>query len=236
MYETIKLKESLTNYTIIFNRPEKLNALSEQMIEELHATLLHLKDKTPMVLLLKGEGTSFCTGHDVSSSISFANEEDAMNKLGKLQEITSMITNYPAPVVAALHGYALGAGFEIALNCDLLYASDQAIFGFPELEVGLSITQGTSYFLPRAVGLTKSKEFIFFSEKITAQKAKELSLINEIFNDDHLFESVNKKIEILSKKSLFALNEAKQLLNSGMNASLDHSLKHEITTLSKLLS
>ncbi|MFD2131838.1 enoyl-CoA hydratase/isomerase family protein [Pseudogracilibacillus auburnensis] len=236
MYETIKLKESLTNYTIIFNRPEKLNALSEQMIEELHATLLHVKEKNPKVLLLKGEGTSFCTGHDVNSSISFANEEDAMNKLGKLQEITSIITNYPAPVVAALHGYALGAGFEIALNCDLLYASDQAIFGFPELEVGLSITQGTSYFLPRAIGLTKSKEFIFFSEKITAQKAKELSLINEVFNDDHLFESVNKKIDILSKKSLFALNEVKQLLNNGMNASLDHSLKHEITTLSKLLS
>lgn len=236
MYETIKLKESASHYTIILNRPEKLNALSNQMIEELHATLSNLKQQTPKVLLIKGEGTSFCTGHDISSNVSFTNEADAMMQLSKMQEITTMITNYPAPVIAALHGYALGAGFEIALNCDLLYASDQAIFGFPELEVGLSITQGTSYFLPRSIGLTKSKEFIFFSENITAEQAKELHLINDIFDEQLFFESVNKKASKLSEKSIEALQQIKRLLNEGINASLDESLKSEVMTIAKLLS
>lgn len=236
MYETIKLQESSTHYTIILNRPKKLNALSPQMIKEFHATLSYLQEKPPKIILLKGEGTSFCTGHDLNSTISFKNEEEAIIKLSKLQEITSFITNYPAPVIAALHGYALGAGFEIALNCDLLYASEKALFGFPELEVGLSITQGTSYFLPRVLGLNKSKELIFFSEKITAEKAKELQLINEVFSEKHFFESVNNKVTLLSKKSISALKEIKQLLNRGINTSLDQCLISEVITISKLFN
>src|SRR5699024_10562807 len=207
MYKMVKLEESASHYTIILHRPDKLNALTPQLIKELHQTLSHLMISPWKLILLKGSGTSFSTGHDVSTNISFDSLDDAQNQLKTLQEITKMITNYPVPVISAIHGYALGAGFEIALNCDLIYAANDATFGFPELEVGLSITQGTSYFLPRIIGLPKAKELIFFSKNFTANTAQEMGLINKTFTNESLFSEVINIIETLNNKSIHALKE-----------------------------
>src|SRR5690606_9536948 len=97
------------------------------MIDDLHAALKQLQDSTPKILLIRGEGGSFCSGHDLSTPVNFASVAEAEAELSKLQDITRLIVTYQAPVIAALHGYALGAGCEIALNCDLLYAAENAI-------------------------------------------------------------------------------------------------------------
>src|SRR5690625_3397346 len=199
MQDTIIIDESTTFYEITLNRPEKLNALSKQMVFNLHEALSQLKDKPPKALLLKGAGTSFCSGQDLNATVDFSDLQKAEEFLWTMQEITTMIIEFPAPVISAIQGYALGAGFEIALNSDLIYAADDAVLGFPELKVGLSITQGSSYFLPKKVGLLKAKELLFFSENITAQEAKELGLINSIFKQEELFEKVEEKINILNE-------------------------------------
>lgn len=236
VYETIKINETSSYYELLLNRPEKLNALSPQMIHELHVALKKLTEISPKIVLLRGEGRSFSTGHDLSTPVNFTSIEEAEAELNKLQEITKMIVTYPAPVIAAIHGYALGAGCEIALNCDLLYASENTKIGFPELNVGLSITQGTSYFLPRLVGLFKAKELVFYSKQIDANEAFELGLINEIYKEDEFVLKVYEKVEELSEKSIDSLIEMKKLFNHGIDSSLDQSLKKEIYTLIKLLN
>lgn len=236
MYKTIIVKEKDSHYEIILNRPEKLNALSPEMIDDLHAALKQLQDSTPKILLIRGEGGSFCSGHDLSTPVNFASVAEAEAELSKLQDITRLIVTYQAPVIAALHGYALGAGCEIALNCDLLYAAENAIIGFPELNVGLSITQGTSFLLPRSVGLYKAKEWIFYSRQIEAKEAYALGLINEIYKEDEFLDKVYENIEELKKKPIQSLGEIKKLFNKGMAHTLNDSLKEEIHSLIKLLN
>lgn len=235
MYETIQVVETASHNEIILNRPEKRNALSPQMVKELHAALTALTAKAPKLLLLRGAGTSFSSGHDLETSISLADPTQLKKQLVQLQDITQMIVAFPAPVIAAVHGYALGAGCEIALNCDLIFAADDAVFGFPEMEVGLSITQGSSYFLPRMVGASKAKELIFFSERITAQKALELSIINAIYSRGTLFEKVQEKIVTLNKTRIEALAHVKKLFHYGQENSLEKSMNKEIDTIFTLL-
>lgn len=236
LYETIELNETEKYYEILLNRPHKLNALSPQMSNDLHAALTKLCNSPAKILLIRGAGDSFCSGHDLSTAVDFATVEEAKTELRKLQEITKMIIDYPAPVIAALHGYALGAGFEIALNCDLLYAAENTTLGFPELKVGLSITQGSSFLLPRLVGLFKAKELIFYSKQIKAEEAYELGLINAIYEDEQFLDQVYENIEKLQGMSLAFLAEIKKLLNKGMENSLDGSLQEEVNTLLNLLS
>lgn len=235
MYETIQIIETVSHHEIILNRPDKRNALSPQLVDELHDALTILTAKEPKLLLLKGAGTSFSSGHDLDTDLSQVDAKQLYKQLVQLQEITQMIVDYPAPVIAAVCGYALGAGCEIALNCDLIFAADDAVFGFPEMEVGLSITQGSSYFLPRIVGIAKAKELIFFSQRITAQQALELRLINAIYNKDTFFEKVHENIQELSKSRLEALAHVKKLFHYGQAHSLEKSIDKEMDTIVALL-
>lgn len=236
MFETIELHETTSHHEILLNRPNKLNALSSQMVQDLHAALSKLKDAEPKIVVLRGAGKSFCSGHDLSTPVNFTTEEEAITELSKMQEITKMIVEYPAPVIAALHGYALGAGFEIALNCDLIYATESTTLGFPELKVGLSITQGSSYLLPRLVGLYKAKELIFYSKQIKATEAYDLGLINAIYPDEQLLDKVYENISELQERSIGSLAEIKKLFNQGLDNSFESSLQDEIYTLMKLLN
>src|SRR5690625_3537282 len=190
------------------------------MVTEMHTALMELKDKPPKILLLTGAGTSFCSGHDLSTPPSFSDAISIQTFLQKMQEITTTLVRFPAPVITAIQGYALGAGLEIAMNSDLIYAANDAVLRFPELEVGLSITQGSSYFLPRKVSLQKAKELLYFGEEINAKEAKELGFINEFFPTDTLLKEVHQFIEKLNEKPVHALSSVKNLLNRGAETTL----------------
>lgn len=232
LYETILVEKQVWGNVLILNRPEKLNALSPTLVEELHDVLQQLVEEKPNLLLIKGAGSSFCSGHDLSTPL--PEKKDA--GIIKLQKITECIVNFPAPVIAEVSGYALGAGCELALNCDLIYASEKAVFGFPELKVGLSITQGSSFFLPRAVGLPKAKELLFFSQNISSQEALKLRLINDIYPEDKLASIVHEKLVTLSKNSPSTLKAIKDLFNKGVQSSFEESLEFEVEELVKLLN
>lgn len=235
MEQTVILQEKNHHRELILNRPDKLNALSPQLVNELHGHLKALAKEPPKVLLLKGAGTSFSSGHDMETVVTLTDPDALQQQLIRLQEVTSFIVHYPAPVIAEVRGYALGAGCEIALNCDLIYAAEDAKFGFPELSVGLSITQGSSYFLQRMVGSIKAKELIFFSERFDAQQAKELGMVNDIIAADQLSAHVAGKIEQLSGVNIRALSQIKKLFQFSAEHDLASSMNKEIETLVNLL-
>src|SRR5690625_1336989 len=236
MYKTIEMNSKENYNEIVLNRPQKLNALSEQMVYDLHDALSNLIKSSPKILLIRGHGDSFCSGHDLSEPVDLTDEQKMMAYLNKMQEITKLIVQYEAPVISALHGYALGAGFEIALNSDLIYASSNTKIGFPELKIGLSITQGSSYFLPKKLGLQKVKELLYFGENIEAKEAHELGLFNEVFAENELLEKVIDKINVLSERSLKSINTVNQLLHESYSGTLEESLDSEIRALIKLYS
>lgn len=208
--------------------------MNEVMVDELSETLENLSKDPYGILLISGEGTSFSSGQDVSEStpVDAAGLEKYINQM---QKITSLITSYPLPVVAKVQGYALGAGCEIALNADLIYAAEDAVFGFPELKVGLSITQGSSFFLPRLVGLQKAKEWIYFSQNITAKEMHELQVVNELIEKEELEKEVYKRLNTLYKVNKNALSAIKKLFSHGVENTLDEALNLEKTMLQELI-
>ncbi|MHA6250746.1 enoyl-CoA hydratase/isomerase family protein [Oceanobacillus sp. CAU 1775] len=221
---------------IYFNRPEKMNALSEEVVSHLHKALKEVAEKNPKVVVLSGKGRAFSAGHDLEGPPLDPSSMEAQKFMQQLQEITQLIVNMPVPVIASVNGYALGAGCEIAMNCDLILASEKAVFGFPEVKVGLSITQGTSYYLPRMVGLAKAKELLFFSENFSAEKALELGMINIVVPENKLQEQTEKWAKELVTKPAHALAAAKKLLNQGMDSTLQPALVKEIEVVQELLS
>jgi len=220
---------------LVLNRPEKLNAFSPELVIKFHQALVQLQAAEPKLLIIKGAGNNFSSGHDVDTVISKDNFEQFENQLKILQEITEMIVSYEAPVIAQVEGYALGAGCEIALNCDLVYASEDAVLGFPELDVGLSITQGSSYLLQKLVGPQKAKELIYFRKNIRATEAWELGLINEVIKKENITSSIEKKIEKLAKVKINSMSSVKKLFNYSAEHSLAESMKKESETLISLL-
>ncbi len=236
MYETIELNSNEIYNEIVLNRPEKLNALSERMVNDLHEALSYLANSPPKMVLIRGNGDSFCSGHDINEGVDLTDQAKVMNYLNKMQEITKLIVAFKAPVISMIHGYTLGAGFEIALNSDLIYAAKDTKIGFPELKVGLSITQGSSYFLVKKVGLLKAKELLFFGENILAEDAKNIGLINDIYEKHELLAKVREKILTLGERPLASMSIVKNLLHEGYSGTLEASLENEINALVKIYS
>lgn len=200
---------------ITLNRPDRLNAISPDVVEGLCAALEQAIGEDVAVAVISGSGRSFCAGHDLkydSDDIGYA--EDRRN-VERVQDITRLIRRAPFPVIAAVHGYALGAGCEIALCSDLVVAADDAIFGFPEISVGLSITGGISHILPLAVGLAKAKELVLLSRRFTAAEGRDLGLINTVVPREDLESEALGLAKTLVGLPRHALHLAKIALDRG---------------------
>ena len=138
-----------------------------------------------------------------------------------MQEISRKLKQAKFPVIAAIHGYALGAGSEFALSCDLVYAGADTKIGFPEVGVGLSIGCGITHLLPKTVGLMKAKELVFLGELIGAQEAKNLGLINDVVPNERLAEKVDAVAYRLIEQPQLALEKAKIALNQGIQSDIE---------------
>lgn len=214
---------------IYLNRPHRLNAVVPQLVEELVQALDRAGREQVKAVILSGRGRSFCSGHDLK-----ANEDRSISEpkrrveIQRIQDVTRKIRQAPFPVIAAVHGYALGAGCEFALCCDLIIAEKDAEFGFPEVSVGLSVTGGISHILPMAVGLVKAKELLFLGERFTGEKAKNIGLINYVVDSGEL---TNKAMELairLSKLPQSSLSKAKFVLNNGSQVNIESAFDMEI--------
>ncbi|MBG9940927.1 enoyl-CoA hydratase/isomerase family protein [Brevibacillus formosus] len=213
---------------IHLNRPERLNAVVPQLVEELYGSLDKLEREGVRAAILAGRGNAFCAGHDLRHEEKPANEAELRLNLQKIQDITRKIQRVPFPVIAAVHGYALGAGCEFALGCDLIIAAQDAEFGFPEVSVGLSVTGGISHMLPIAIGLVRAKELLFSGERFGASQALQLGLINKVVDHKVLAEEADKWAKRLAELPQVALAKAKFALNRGAQCDLEAAFELEI--------
>jgi 2-(1,2-epoxy-1,2-dihydrophenyl)acetyl-CoA isomerase len=210
------------------NRPERLNAVVPALTEALLAGLDQARQEGAAAIVLAGRGRAFCAGHDLKEPEPAEDDVQARARLQRLQDVTRWIRDYPGVVVAAVHGYALGAGCEFALGCDLVVAAEDARFGFPEVGVGLSVTGGISALLPTLVGPFRAKELLALGEPITASRAAELGLVNRL-TDAGEHELVALQLaRACAERPPVALELAKRVIDEGRHRSVDEMLEREV--------
>ncbi len=207
--------------TITFNRPKALNALNGALLEELSLALdATIADEDIRVLILTGAGEkSFVAGADITE-IAKCNTLQAKLFASKGQGVISRLQALPIPVIAAVNGFALGGGSEMALACDFIYASDNAMFGLPEITLGIIPGFGGTQRLPRLIGMNRAKEMIFTGKMIPAEEAFALGLVNRVLPPESLLEETHKTAAAIAAKGKVSLRAAKQVINAGMNVDL----------------
>lgn len=200
-----------------FNRPKALNALNSETLVELKAAGEALNaDKTIKVVIVTGEGKAFVAGADILEMKDLtALEGMAFSTRG--HEAFATLENMEKPVIAAVNGFALGGGFEVALACDIIYASDRAKVGFPETTLGIHPGFGGTQRTAKLAGLAKAKELIFSGKTIGAAEAYEMGLLNKVIPDDQLMAEVVGLATKIAANGPFAVRLAKECVNKSLS-------------------
>jgi enoyl-CoA hydratase len=206
---------------ITFNRPKALNALSADLLQELSDALDEIaKNEDIRILILTGAGEkSFVAGADITELAKF-NALQGKNFAEKGQSIINKLQELPIPVIAAVNGFALGGGTEIALACDFIYASENAMFGQPEINLGLIPGFGGTQRLPRLIGKNMAKEMILTGKMIPVDEAKMMGLVNKVCTQEALMDEVMKIAKTIVSKGKVSIRAAKEAINIGMNVDL----------------
>ncbi len=190
--ESQKLTVNITDGigVLSINNPP-LNSLPGELLKSLEQSFEELaKDKRVKVIILTGSGKSFATGVDIEELVGCPSAEAASNISGVGQEALLKIEQCPKPVIAAISGFCMGGGLELALSCHMRFASERSIFGMPELKFGLIPAFGGSYRLPATIGTGRALQMILSSEKINSQEARSLGIVNDVFPANTLMEKV----------------------------------------------
>jgi 2-(1,2-epoxy-1,2-dihydrophenyl)acetyl-CoA isomerase len=214
--------------TITLNRPEVYNALNDEITFELQdAWKAAAKDEQIRVVILTGEGKAFCAGQDLKDSAGKGNRsfKDSLDK--RYNPIIRAMRNLPKPIICRLNGVAAGAGCSIALACDIIVASEQATLIEVFINIGLVPDSGSSYFLPRSVGLVKAFEMCSMGNKIGGAEAQQIGLINKVVPAEQLDEAVNVYAHYFANAPTKSIGLIKKMLNRSINASLDDMLEYE---------
>jgi enoyl-CoA hydratase len=206
---------------ITFNRPKALNALNAELIQELSRALDEIAENEAIrVLILTGAGEkAFVAGADITELATYNSlQAKLFSKKGHMT--FNKIQELPIPAIAAVNGFALGGGSEIAMVCDFIYASENAMFGLPEINLGLMPGFGGTQRLPRLVGTSMAKELIFTGKMIPAAEANRIGLVNKVCPPETLMEEVKKTANEIASKGKVSLRAVKQTINSGVNVDL----------------
>lgn len=228
-YETLQFETAGPLSTITLNRPEKRNAISIQMIAELHAALDDIEKSPARVVILTGTGKAFCAGIDldylqaISRQTPTENQEDSK----RIAKMFRKIWSYSRPLIAAVNGHALAGGFGIATLCDFTVAVPEAKFGYTEVKIGF-LPAIVSVFLTRQVGEKRARDLLLTGRTLEAQEAKELGLVNEIVPAENLMAHVHQLAEILLAASPSSITRAKHLLVSAAAGSVDDDLERAV--------
>jgi enoyl-CoA hydratase len=227
-YKFIIYEKSEGVATIMLNRPEALNAFSKESVEEVLQALEDAKnDENTRVIVLTGAGEkAFSAGADIKAMVGMnALKARELSLMG--ERLCSAFENFEKPVIAALNGYALGGGLEVAMSCDLRIASENARLGQTEVNIGLIPGWGGTQRLTRLVGATKAKELVFTGRIIDAKMAEQLGILNMVVPADKFKETVRQFALDLTTKPPVAIKVAKALINKGADISLDSALALE---------
>lgn len=213
------------------NRPDAMNSISKQMAEEFAIALGRLENNDAInIIVLTGTGKAFCAGGDIKVMKDFTTAEEAMNYVQKAGSITNLVYHCRKPVIAMVNGAAAGAGFNIALACDLIIAAAGCKFIQSFVNVGLAPDCGGHYLLPRAVGAHLAKQFMFEATPITAEQGKALGFVNQIYPADTLEAETLQYAKMLSEKAPLALQVCKNILNNSDSMTLEDILETESKT------
>ncbi|WP_202319789.1 enoyl-CoA hydratase/isomerase family protein [Archaeoglobus neptunius] len=210
-----------------FNRPEALNAINREFVRGLRNVVEYAREnKSVRVIVITGEGKAFCAGADIkmfSESSHFA----ARNTIEELGRVLEDMEDLEVPVIAAVNGFALGGGCEVAMACDIIIASEKASFGQPEINLGIIPGAGGTQRLARLVGWKKAMELCLTGERISAEEAYRLGLVNKVVEHEKLIDEAKKLAEIIKSKSPYAVMLVKQAVNRGYKMSLKDGIMYE---------
>lgn len=222
---------------ITFNRPKVLNAMNFEVMTELaHALKICAADDAVKVFILTGIGEkAFVAGADISQ-MQYSSPVEIMKLMELGQETLRFLETMGKPSIAAVNGFALGGGTEIALACDIRIAAENAMFGQPEILIGILPGWGGTQRLPRLVGMGIAKELILGGGQINAHRAYEIGLVNKVVPFANLMEEAQKLADKFTKLPGFALKMAKNSINYGFDMSLDNAVKLELSAISQCFS
>jgi len=221
-FETIAVSVCDAVATVTFTRPEKLNTYTVQMGDDLVAAFVSLATNEDVrVVILTGEGRAFCAGVDLDAlKAQFAGETPAgQKKLGEEHFILGFcedLLDFPKPVIVAFNGAAVGIGVTMSLPCDIRIAARSAKFGLPFVKLGILPGLGSTFLLQRIVGLGKAKELVMTGNKMTAEEALQIGLVNHVVEDEQLLEFSLDMAKSIAEANPVTMTAAKQALDYAM--------------------
>lgn len=234
MGERVKLEFDGKMAIITLNRPEKLNALDTETRKELLKAFSKVEERA-RVAIITGSGRAFAAGADINELLQ--RDPIAALEAGKLgTELFTRIEESDVVSIAAVNGYALGGGCELAMACDIRIASRKAKFGQPEINIGIIPGAGGTQRLPRLVGLGMAKKLVLTGEMIDAEEALRIGLIEEVVDEDRLIDRAKEMARKILEKSPLAVKLAKRALNASRSMSLPDGLRYELSLFSILFS
>jgi enoyl-CoA hydratase len=235
VFETLIYEKEDSIGHVRLNRPEALNAYNVQMRDDLYSVLSAIRDDDEVrVVIFKGEGEkAFCAGADLKEFLSAPSPVTA-RQIRFDRDVWGLFLSIPQPLIAALHGYVLGSGIEIALCCDIRIASEDARFGLPEVGLGIIPAAGGTQTLPRTVGRGKALEMLLTNRWIDAEEACQIQLVNQVVAREKLQERAKEMAEKIASHDPAAVRSAKQAVTRGLDLPLAEGLHLEMMLASRL--
>ncbi|XP_035721617.1 probable enoyl-CoA hydratase, mitochondrial [Vespa mandarinia] len=227
-YELIKVETTGENKNvglITLNRPKALNALCNQLMIELNEAIQKLdKDDNIGAIVITGNEKAFAAGADIKEMI---NNTYSQNMKGNFLSFWNAVSKVIKPVIAAVNGYALGGGCELAMMCDIIYAGDKARFGQPEIAIGTIPGSGGTQRLTKAIGKSKAMEMVLTGNQITAEEAEKNGLVSKVFPSDKVVQEAIKLGEKIASHSQLVISMAKESVNMAYETTLQEGLHFE---------
>lgn len=234
-FETLLYEKVDSTAYVTLNRPQALNVYNIRMRDDLYEVLSAIRnDDEVRVAIFKGAGDkAFCAGADLSEFLT-APSPVVARQVRFDRDVWALFLSIPQPLIAAVHGYVLGSGIEIALCCDIRIASEDARFGLPEVGLGIIPAAGGTQTLPRTVGRGKALEMLLTSRWIDAKEAYQIQLVNRVVPREKLLESAKEMAEKIASHDPVAIRSAKQAVVRGLDLPLTEGLRLEKMLASQL--
>ncbi|WP_044915653.1 enoyl-CoA hydratase-related protein [Butyrivibrio sp. WCE2006] len=224
-FVNVEVKDKIAVLTI--NRPEALNALNSQVLDDLNAALDSIDVNTVRALVLTGAGEkSFVAGADIGEMSTLTKAEgEAFGKKGN--DVFRKLETFPIPTIAAVNGFALGGGCEISMSCDIRICSDNAMFGQPEVGLGITPGFGGTQRLARLIGAGMAKQLIYTARNIKADEAYRIGLVNAVYTQEELLPAAEKMANTIAANAPIAVRACKKAINEGLQLDIDKAIELE---------
>jgi len=227
MYQTIHYEKDGSIATLTIDRPQALNALNSQAVAEMEQVIAEVaEDREVRVLIITGAGRAFVAGADIAEMYPLnmiGGRDIARNGTRMMRSLEKL----EIPVIAAVNGFALGGGTELAMACDIILASEKAVFGQPEVALGITPGFSGTQRLPRRIGVGRAKEMIYTGRKIKADEALQIGLVDFVYPHEELMAQAKALAETIVKQSPIAVKFSKVAINRGLQVDIDSGIAIE---------